>query len=212
MLVRRDFLRVGFLLSVLVAYPLFHAADSLGFTGYSRFNLFVIPVALAGSIMFVNWLAGLRRFLGPAIAGVMLLTNLWISPVLPDGSKKPLWGAYHGFSAEVYYPYRDALTWLRDHHSGERILFTGMSRYYYFAFYFSGLAWRPDHAVVFSDRNDSDSESLSAAVAEAGDNQFDIILFQVAGDSPPRIAAGQFQEEKIFRNAVRMLIVYQRNP
>jgi hypothetical protein len=66
--------------------------------------------------------------------------------------------------------------------------------------------------VVFSDRNDSDSESLSAAVAEAGDNQFDIILFQVAGDSPPRIAAGQFQEEKIFRNAVRMLIVYQRNP
>jgi len=61
---------------------------------------------------------------------------------------------------------------------------------------------------------DSNSLSLSLAMAEAGRDNAQVVLFQVQGTQPfSDTEAGQlFHEEKIFKNEAHTLIVYTRTP
>lgn len=141
---RREYATLIFLLAILASFPLFHAIDQKGiYAGYSRFNLFIIPSILAGTLIAVKYLINHKKALGIILPGIMICTNLLITPINLDGTKKPFWGSYLIDTSEHYYPYRSALSWLHDNYGNARILSTGMSYPYFFEFYFDKLNWKP---------------------------------------------------------------------
>ena len=209
---KKEYLSAGFYLSIFFLYPIFHALDILKYTGYSRFNLFVLPAILAGSVILIKLLINYRKLWGTVATCAILIINLWTSPVFIDGTKKPLWGNYLANTSEHYYPYREALDWLKNNYGNERIMFTGMNYPYYFDFYFNQLNWMPEYNVLQTNNKDNDSVSLSRALAEADTEKFNIVLFQVLGNEipNPNDTKHYFYEEKIFRNDAHILIVYHR--
>jgi len=211
---KKEFLQAGFFLLLFVLYPAFFAVDTLIYTGYSRFNLFIIPPVLAGAWILIKRLMENRKIIGTISACAILAINLWTSPVYIDGTRKPLWGNYLTDTSEHYYPYREALTWLKTQHGNEPIMFAGMYYSYPFVFYFDQLDWTPLTTVSYTNYIDSNSLSLSRALVQAEDDNINIILFQVLGNEKPQtIASGQlFRVEKIFQNDAHILIVYHRKP
>ncbi|MGZ9223583.1 MAG: hypothetical protein ACXW4Q_15870, partial [Anaerolineales bacterium] len=78
-----------------------------------------------------------------------------------------------------------------------------------FAFYFSKLDWQPNHEIVLTEKTEDQQASLSEALAKADADNFEIVLYQVAGDEIPQVADFYgFVEGKIFRNDAHTLIVY----
>jgi hypothetical protein len=135
-----------------------------------------------------------------------------MSPINWDGTKKPLWGVYMADTAEHYYPYREALEWLKTNHEDDRILFSGMYYpYISFAFYFGKLDWKPDHEIVLTEKTEDYRALLSDALTKADADNFDVVLYQVAGDQIPQIAdSHHFVQEKVFKNDAHTLVVYYR--
>jgi hypothetical protein len=115
-------------------------------------------------------------------------------------------------TAEHYYPYRAALEWLKANHEDDRILFTGMYYpYISFAFYFGKLHWEPDHEIVLTEKTEDYRATLSAALAKANAENFDVVLYHLAGNEIPQIEDSHgFAAEQIFKNDAHSLIVYQR--
>jgi hypothetical protein len=122
--------------------------DSGGiYAGYSRFNLLILPPVLAGAGLGLQWIAR-RRLPLPVLAVVLLGSNILLSPINLDGTKRPLWGSYLVDTSEHYYPYREALLWLKDQHTTGRILFADLDYEYLFEFYFRQMDWRPRYQVL----------------------------------------------------------------
>jgi hypothetical protein len=213
LVLEKQYLHAGILFSFFFLYPFFFATDSLIYTGYSRFNLFVLPPLLAGVSILIKRLNNYRKIFGVAAACAILAINLAISPVFIDGSKKPLWGNYLSDTSDHYYPYREALAWLKANDGNAQIMFAGMYYPYPFQFYFDQLQWMPKYTVLMTDPGVADSDSLSRTFAQAGLDKFDIVLFQVLGNKvPPIKEMGQFSEEIIFKNDAHTLVVYERKP
>lgn len=212
LLLRNEYLVAGFFASLFLAYPLFFALDAAGYAGYSRFNLYVLPPVLAASGWLIRALMSKKKLVSVILAGGIVLINLWISPINGDGTKKPFWGVYLADTAEHYYPYREALTWLKETHGDDRILFTGMHYpYISFAFYFGKLDWEPDHEIALTENTEDYRALLTAALTTAEADNFDVVLYQITGDEIPPIEDSHgFVEEKIFRNDAHQLIVYFR--
>jgi len=211
---KKEYLQAGFFLSLFFLYPAFFAVDTLIYTGYSRFNLFLIPPVLAGSWTLIKRLMEKRKIIGTITACAILAINLWASPVFIDGTKKPLWGNYLTDTSEHYYPYREALTWLKTNHGNEPIMFAGMYYPYPFVFYFGQLHWTPLTIQFLTNYINSNSLSLAKALVQAQRDDINIVLFQVLGSEKPEdIAVGPlFYVEKIFQNDAHILIVYDRKP
>jgi len=106
----------GFFLALFFFVPLFHAIDEKALSGYSRFNLFVLPPILAGSSILLNRVTQRGNIIVALLSGTAIAVSLWISPINLDGSKKPLWGNYIRDTSEHYYPYREAVEWLKEEH------------------------------------------------------------------------------------------------
>lgn len=143
---RREYASLIFFLSVFFATLLVFTIDTGGeHAGYSRFNLMILPVILGCALAVSRKIAKRGRFVGILSVGAIVGLNLLLSPVHLDGTKAPFWGNYLIDTSEHYYPYPEALAWLRENHADERILFTGMDYQYYFEFYFEQLGWSPKY-------------------------------------------------------------------
>jgi len=194
---------------------MFHALDVKAFTGYSRFNLFVVPPILAGSGALIKQFAR-HRMAASVAAGATIVAHLYMTPVNLDGSKRPFWGNYFTDTSEHYYPYREALQWLKTSHSKDRVMLTGMYYPYSFSFSFKQLKWEPD-SVVSSIRPEemeglSESERVSQKLEEADNDNRTVVLYQVLGrDLPHEIRTGRYKEAKVFRNQAHALIAYVRS-
>ena len=206
---RRNWSAVGFFLALFLSVPLFHAIDNNALSGYSRFNLFVLPPVLAGSSILLNRMNQRRKVIVVILAGATIAVNLLISPINLDGSKKPFWGNYLTDTSEHYYPYREAIAWLKEEHGDERILFAGMDYPYFFGFYFNQFGWYPEHAVVVSEDAKSQSEVLSELAEEAKRGEFEVVLYHVSPEEslPPQVL-GALIWQQIFRNQAHSLVVY----
>lgn len=212
LLLRREYRVAGFSLSLFLLYPLFFAVDTERYAGYSRFNLLILPPVLAASGWAIKEVLNRSRIAGLALAGIVILGNLWASPINWDGTKKPYWGNYIADTSEHYYPYNEALQWLEENHAGDRILLTGMYYpYRSFSFYFGQLDWDPRSEVFLTDRPENLTGSLTQALAKARAENFDVVLYQVTDDEnlPAPDSLG-FTQEKVFQNDAHMLIVYLR--
>ena len=208
MLRRKEYAKLTFLLLTIAATVLFHAADNRIYAGYSRFNLFLLPSMLAGSAVLVSHLANTRKVLATSLACVAIGAGLWMSPVNADGTKTPLWGNYLVDTSEHYYPYPEALSWLKQTHDGERILFAGLSFGYAFGFYFGQLHWTPQYAIS----TDNDPANEGAALMRALDStDADVVVFHVLGQSsrlPEQYR--DFRQARTVKNDAHALVIYDR--
>jgi hypothetical protein len=83
--------------------------------------------------------------------------------------------------------------------------------YISFAFYFGKLDWKPDHEIVLTEKTEDYRALLSDALTKADADNFDVVLYQVAGDQIPQIAdSHHFVQEKVFKNDAHTLVVYYR--
>jgi hypothetical protein len=215
LLFEKEYSQTGFYLSLVFLYPVFFAVDTLIYTGYSRFNLFVLPAVLAGVAIFLRELIKYKKIIGTISACAVLVLNVWASPVNIDGSKKPLWGNYLTDTSEHYYPYRAALEWLKSNNGQNPILFAGMYYRYNFDFYFGQLSWiHIYYPQLIATYGSSNSVNLSQAVIEADADHINTILFQVLGNNKTTVIPDvrSFHEEKIFINDAHVLVVYGRKP
>ena len=91
-------------------------------------------------------------------------------------------------------------------------MFTGM-RYPYiaFAFYFSKFDWEPKHEIALTEKTEDQNATIVQALAKADADNFNVVLYQLAGNDVPQIAVSHnFVEEKVFKNDAHTLIVYYR--
>ncbi len=196
-----------FLLLVLLAVPAFHLLDTVTYAGYSRFNLFLLPAVLAGAAVFVHFIGAKKRWYLPALTGLIIVTNLALTPVNLDGTRKPSWG----YPGESYYPFPEALSWLKDHGRPARIVFAGLSSVYYFDFYFDRMGWHPEYEA-FPDFREDDPASFERAFQFASEYGSTCVVAMV-DENPPRPpplsgAARQWQL-KVFHSMAHSLLVYQ---
>jgi len=117
------------------AILLFYTIDSGGiFVGYSRFNLFFIPLILLGFCGFVLKLNS-SRFFYPILLFTIFF-NLFLSPINIDGSRNVNWENCidcKNMSVDMVYPYHEALEWYSKNYDANATEFTIIKQreYYY---------------------------------------------------------------------------------
>ena len=207
---KREYQILFFHLTLILIIPFFYVIDNKGYAGYSRFNLFVLPPILAGSSIFIREIFVHRRILGAFLACAAVFFNLLNSPVYLDGTKVPYWGNYLIDTSEHYYPYQDALIWLKNNHSKGRVLFTGLDYQYSFQFYWNKLGWHPKKDGIQSEGIDDEAVEIARILEKAEREKFDTVVYRVreAGFLPPQ-DTGPFQI-KIIRNSAHVLIIYYK--
>ena len=213
LIVRKEYPTAFFYLFTFIAIPLFHVTDNIAYTGYSRFNLFILPVTIAGGAIATKLLRR-KKILAIIVPGIVILSNILTSPVFPDGSKQVYWGNYLVDTSEHYYPYQQALTWLKKNNYDSKILFICGDYAYYFEYYFNQLDWHPAAEVL--DDNQLDGRGENALIIEyldkAKKESFDAVLYQVIEtQTMPPVKVGFYHLEKILINdAGQRLIIYVR--
>jgi hypothetical protein len=141
----------------------------------------------------------------------IILVNLLISPLNLDGSRVPFWGRYLDqkyLQYYQYYPYQDALTWIKYYYPHPKLLSGGADFHYIFYFYFNKLKWFPDFDITWPKAGSNDSQALASAIITAEKQKEDVILFQVLGKSMPQFQPDDtFDKVKIFRDGDCVLLV-----
>ncbi len=209
MFARKKYVRFFFYAGVLASVPLFHILDNPALAGYSRFNLFLVPVFLLSSVEFLSLFAGKRKMfvLLPA-AAALLAANVILSPVNLDGTKKPGWGNTMRDDSEQYYPYPQALAWIKENQNHKKILFLNLTYYYYFDFYFDKLKWKPDYEISREPLAGGQT-ALADALASAKARGYGVVVYRLAeNDSGAEVQKNTGYRTRIVGNeAHRLLIV-----
>jgi hypothetical protein len=199
--------RTGFLsVSIFAAYWVFYLMDLREYVGYSRFNLSFLPLLLLWAQAPFEMLAKKSVAVASAIFVLIALSNNVSSPVHWDGIKQSRWGIYLSDGTEEYYPYREALRWINQHHQKKKVLITGLSYNYWMAYYLvPDVKFRIDY--VQPGRRDTDV--LREKLRKADREGFSIVLFHVNEPHPPDIQDGEgFSRVRIFHNSERQLVLY----
>ncbi len=188
----------------------FHIMDNENLVGYSRFNLFVLPPILAGAASFVIWARKQKQYIGSMLALLAIGSNLLLSPINLDGVKAPYWGNYRTDTSEHYYPYQDALVWLKNNYAGKRMLFTGLDFYYPFQFYWNKLNWKPKRDGILSKSVNNETIAISNVLQKAENERYSIVVYRVIGANPvlPQDLGG-FRVQVIKNSAHTLLIFYK---
>lgn len=201
----------GFILLTFLAYPLFFTIDHWEFVGYSRFNLYLVPSILVGASEVLSWIAMKKKVLNYGLVCALIALNLIITPINIDGTKKPYWDNYNYDTAEHYYPYREALYWLKERYSTEGLLFANLNYPYQYYFYFAQWHWGPKFETLPVANGISDDEALEASLKEAEKHDESMIIFHVLGKTIPQLKDTQhFRQEKVFQNMSHTLVIYKK--
>ncbi|MEI7846762.1 MAG: hypothetical protein WCK35_13260 [Chloroflexota bacterium] len=216
---KKEVIPALFFLTLFLGIPLFHSLDDWQYIGYSRFNLFMLPAILGGSAAFLDDLIGWnktgstskRTILPGLVLVVLIASNLWVSPINLDGTKKPLWGNYNVDTSEHYYPYKDALLWLRQAKLKGPYFITGMPRtHYFYNFYLEHWQWSPDIKESYSNQYPDEASNLGYALNYAKEKEYRVIIYQVIGKvlpvRPPEISA--YPQQQVFCNQAHCLIIF----
>ncbi len=214
LLKQKEYLKTTFILMIFLADPMFHIVDSWRYVGYSRFNLFLIPPILIGTAAVVEWLYRRKKTISVGLACLAMLVSLAITPINPDGTKKPFWDSYNTDTAEHYYPYREAIIWLQSTDPNARVLSAGTYSQYYFSFYAHQLKWKIQGKLTRRKTDESyenNAVTLQRAIDAAEKDNYQIILFQPLGkDIPDLPNASNFELIKIIQNSAHFLLIYGR--
>ena len=212
MVARRQFAVLFFFAVAFAADAGLHLIDDHAYIGYSRFNLFLLPMAIAAAWHAVDTLC---RFTAPVAWGALALViggNLALVPIHLDGSKKAGWGQYYFDTTDHSYPYRETIQWINQKHHEDRVLFAGMWFKYPVRLYLRrGMSFDAP-----SDRNwfgSDDTRSVEAALAQARSDGFTLVVYHLYDMAPPQMHARNmagFRQVKLFQNAAHALVVYEQ--
>lgn len=229
MLFRRRWALLFFLAMAWAADSGLHLLDMKGALGYSRFNLFVVPM-----LVVAVWYACDAIGRKSAIALVTILiavigANFYFSPIYADGTKVPRWGEYLMQTSENYFPYPQALRYLNSHAHGQTFMLTGNNYKYFVDIYLKKDVECIQH-LRSSDWNQDDVGCITAALGEAaawngqagsggttgvpasttGSQHCQWVLYQYFGHAPPGLRdAANYHLEKIFRNDAHVLLLFR---
>jgi hypothetical protein len=205
---KRQILTLLFALSTIIAYSLFYAMENTVYSGYSRFNLFSLPLIILISKEFLVDLRH-KKLLVCSLILITIILNIRLSPIHMDGTRIPLWGNYLVDTSEHYYPYPETIQWLKKNHKSRKILFSGMNYPYFFSFYFNKYGWTPPSNMMKSNYRDDEKTSLMKALEKAEASNYDIVIFQLRNNKMPK-PDNQFgfQLEKIFRNQAHSIGIF----
>jgi hypothetical protein len=202
--------KTTFIIMTFLAFPVLFALDTATYTGLGRFNLFILPAILTSSTFALNWLTKNKKTLGISIVSLAILTNIFLSPVNLDGTKKPFGPNYLTDIYEHYYPYPETIAWLKESHGNENILFTGLSYPYYVEFYFEKLDWHPQYELSYNTDND-ELKPLSKTLTEAEEKGYSVVVYHLLGGQIPQAdPTWHYQQEKIISNKAHSLIIYSK--
>lgn len=128
------------------------------YIGYSRWNLFLMPIVFLAAF---NFISAVPRYLRIGIIFALLFSNVILSPFHLDGARLPNWGSPKVDTAEYVYPYDKAMKWLSSQRDIYNVLVIG-NYYHYrgFNFYFNKYNFHPqiDELQFSSHRFDKDTE------------------------------------------------------
>lgn len=202
--------KTAFIIMTFLAFPLFFALDNIVYSGYSRFNLFILPAILTSSTFTLNWLIKNKKTLGISIVCLAILTNIFLSPINLDGTKKPFWGNYLTDTSEHYYPYPEAIAWLKESHGNENIFFAGLSYNYYVEFYFEKLGWHPKYERS-SNSDNGELKTLAKILTEAKEKDYPVVVYHLLGGQIPQPSPSwNYQQEKVITNNAHSLVIYTK--
>ncbi len=159
---------------------LFHFLDDPQWIGYSRFHLMLLP-----SVVILAWkaLAGCsatgRKWVPLTGAGMLLLSNLLMSPVERSGARVP-WRC----SPERWYPYSVSLEQVGKLDPQARVVLANMSSAYATALIRDRLSWRPDSFVQWAPTAEIPSDSLRHALRRAREEKFSFLFWRWDGSAP----------------------------
>jgi hypothetical protein len=217
LLARRRFLVLLFLATAFFGDAAFHFLDQVQLIGYSRFNLFILPVVVVAATYAIQ--AVPHRF-WPAsalLATCVICANLWLSPLYADGTKVTNWGDYGFDQAGHYYPYREAVRWLARYHAQNRILVTGLD-YSPGLYLYAPRSLRITLRILPFDRRETlgmppsdDPAKVTDGLAAAARDGFDVVLYHVWGADAsimPRPAGWRLAT--VISNRAHCLVVYER--
>jgi len=227
---RRRFLLAIFLVTLFIGDAAFHLFDSVQLIGYSRFNLFLLPVVVVAAMIAVDTIP--RRFLpfSALLAVCVMGLNLFISPLYADGSKVPNWGDYGFDEAEHYYPYRDAIRWLDRYHPQDRVLVTGLdfspTLYFYAADppagprrlaefgHFTLRMFPFDRTSTWGMRPDNDRARVANDLSAAARDGFKVVLYHVMWGTDPSVMPqpARWRLTTVFSTRAACLVVYEQVP
>jgi hypothetical protein len=207
---KRQMLTLTFALSTIIAYSLFYAIENTIYSGYSRFNLFSLPLIISISKEFLVDLR-LKKILICSLILITILLNIRLSPIHMDGTRIPLWGNYLVDTSEHYYPYPETIQWLKKNHKSKNILFSGMNYPYFFSFYFNKHEWTPSSNMMKSNYRDDEKTSLMKALESAKTSNYDIVIFQLRNNKMPKTDNPYgFRLEKIIRNQAHSIGIFMK--
>jgi len=202
----------GFFLILMI----FFALDDWKYIGYSRFNLFLLPIVLVASTDLIAFLANKSRLVSILIF-FLIVANLLLSPILLDGTKKPYWGDYNYNTSEQYYPYAEVLSYIKETRPDSRIFFADAWRQYFVEFYFSKLNWFPKYEFMRSGPNElwvpkeNNRNGLNFILLSASNKGYDTVIYHVLGKYIPNINAPfESYKEKLFCNMVHCLVLFYK--
>ncbi|MBN2030664.1 hypothetical protein JW824_10520 [bacterium] len=201
-----------FYIVLLILVPSFHILDNIDYTGYSRFNLFLVPLIIMASTVLINKMINKKRILSLMIALAFIGLHYRLSPLNGDGTKKPYWGNYLIDTSEHYYPYRKTLLWLKENHHNDEILFTGMYYPYYLGFYFRQLEWYPTRSIQLVDQNRNENKEFIENLLESTKPNCHVVVYHTRNHHLFEYDhLNGFSIEKVFTNqSQNYLIVYGR--
>ena len=194
------FLGLAFLLDLV-----FHFLDDQQYSGYSRFNLFLLPSLLAFGLEGLRMFSGFKR--AYVLAGLVVIvgTNICQSPVNTDGTRKTGWGVYGTDIGDQTYPYREALTYFQKHHSHQKVLLTGHYYPYYTAFYTKEKDW-PEQKYMEATRNEG--ARIDSTLKELHDQGYQAVLYHLLADIPIIKNKHGYEKTMVFKNQTHSLILF----
>ncbi|MBA4368075.1 MAG: hypothetical protein C0403_10620 [Desulfobacterium sp.] len=205
---KRQFLALSFALSTIIAYSLFYAIENTIYSGYSRFNLFSLPLIISISKELLYDLRH-KKILVCSLILIAIISNIRLSPIHMDGTRIPLWGNYLVDTSEHSYPYPETIQWLKKNHKSSIILFSGMNSPYFFSFYFHKYGWTPPSNMMKSNYRDDEKTSLMIALEKAEASNYDIVIFQLRNNKMPKTDNQYgFRLEKIIRNQAHSIGIF----
>ncbi len=119
-----------------IGISMFFIADKFIYIGYSRWNLFLVPIILFFSVMAVKNLKNkYPRIIPLALILIIIISNVILMPTNIYGVKKSNWGSPLTNTAEHTYPYIETFKWLKNEGKTEHLLVTGYNYRGYSQFY-----------------------------------------------------------------------------
>lgn len=202
-------------IGILVSFFVYLHKDYMQLAGYSRWNLFFLPMILYPAVFFVAAIAKRRRIYGYLILLMIFAFNILLFPFKSDGVRLPNWGAPLMDVAEYTYPYDEAMGYLSKGNTDTLLLAGQYSPHWGLRFYFEKYNFYPntDEYYFGSKRFDKKTERQKLDdLFNSHSISADEILYHSVNNidlDMSRVYGGQYKIAKRVQNSLHSIYIFE---